>query len=285
VTSRRSGLRATLALAALAGFAAAQATGPIAATDGVAFDQRLGARVPFDLAFTAEDGGPVTLREIAAGKPTILALVYFSCPMLCTEVLNGLVRSLRAVPLDAGADFRVVCLSIDPREDARLASLKKASYLESYGRDGADEGFRFLVGDEASIRRVADAVGYRYRYDAASDTYAHAAGIVVLTPAGVVSRYVFGVDYPPRDVRLALVDSAGERIGTLADRLLLLCFHYDPATGKYGFAIRRVLQASGAVTVLAIAFAIYRMSRKGAGRGPSATPASDRSAATPPGGS
>jgi protein SCO1 len=232
------------------------------AAAGVSFEQRLGAVVPFDEPLSGEDGKPVTLREVAGGKPLVLVLVWYRCPMLCGEMTNGVLRSLRAVSLEAGSDFRVAFLSIDPREGADLATKKKQNVCAEYGRPGCEQGLRFLTGTAASTEAIAAAVGYRYHWDEASASYVHAAGIVVLTPAGVVSRYLFGVDYPPRDLRLALLDSAAERIGTLADQLLLLCYHYDPATGRYGFAIQNALRIGGIATVAALVLGLWRMSRR-----------------------
>jgi protein SCO1/2 len=229
---------------------------------GVAFEQHLGAPVPVDRPLRSESGGTVTLREVASGKPLVLVLVWFRCPMLCGEITRGVLRSLRGVSLDAGRDFRVAFVSIDPSEGPELAAAKKANACADYGRPGCEEGIRFLADSGGSVAAIADAVGYRYRWDEGTAGWAHPAGIVVLTPAGVASRYLFGVDYPPRDLRLALVDSAEERIGTLADELLLLCFHYDPASGRYGLAIQRGLRAAGIATVAVLAFGIWRLSRR-----------------------
>jgi protein SCO1/2 len=229
---------------------------------GVGFDQRLDAQVPLDLAFRDDGGRAARLGDLLAGKPAILALVYYRCPMLCTETLNGLVRALRALSFDAGRQFDVVVVSIDPRETAALAAAKKKLYVERYGRTSGAKGWTFLTGDEASIRRLAAAVGFRYVYDADLRQYAHATGLVVLTPDGRVSRYLYGVEYPAGDLRLALVEAAAGKIGTPVDLLLLYCYHYDPLSGRYGLVVTRVLRAAGALTVLLLAALILGLSAR-----------------------
>jgi protein SCO1/2 len=205
----------------------------------------------------------------------VLVLAWYRCPMLCTEVLNGLVQAMLDMKLDLGKDFAVVTVSFDPREMPELARAKKLSYVERYGRPGAADGWHFLTGEEASIRRLTDAVGFRYVYDAKHDQYAHAAGIIVLTPAGRVSRYFFNVKF--RDLRLGLVEASGNRIGSPIDQLLLYCFHYDPAEGKYGLVIMNVVRLLGALTVLAVALLWFVLWRVGAkwnhgGHGEKTTP-------------
>jgi protein SCO1 len=238
---------------------------PPRGAEGVAFEQRLGREAPWDAPFVDDEGRAVTLRECAGGRPVVLALVYYGCPMLCGQVLRGVVRSLRAVPLEPGEDFAVVAVSIDPREKAPLAAAKKAALVREYGRGGGD-GWRFLTGGEREIAALAEAVGFHFRYDAATNNFAHAAGIVVLTPGGRIARYFFGIDYAPRDVRLGLVEAADGKIGGLAERLLLLCFHYDPTTSRYGFAVMSALRAGGALTVLGLLAGIAFMTRRGAAR-------------------
>ena len=173
--------------------------------------------------------------------------------MLCTEILNGVLRTLRALSFDVGEEFQVLTESFDPDETPALALTKKRTYIESYDRTGAAEGWHFLTGDEESIRRLTDAVGFRYVYVPARDQYAHASGIVILTPTGKISRYFYGVEYPVRDVRLGLVEAAANQIGSAVDQVLLLCFHYDPTTGKYGLVIMNVIRLAGLATVLALA--------------------------------
>ncbi len=232
--------------------------------EGVGFDQRLGSQVPLGLTFTDESGQPRTLAELVHGRPVVLTLNYFQCPMLCTAELNGLVSSLKGVSFAPGVDFDIVTVSIDPTEKPELARAKKAQYLKTYGRAGAENGWHFLTGDEASIRTLAESVGFRYRYDAESKQFAHAAGLVVLTPGGLASRYFMGVEFAPRDLRLALVESSAGRIGTLADKALLFCFHYDPTTTRYGFAALTAIRAAGIATVIALGAFVLLGNRRGA---------------------
>lgn len=226
----------------------------------VAFDQRLNEQVPEELMFRDHTGQPVALREYFGDKPIVLSLVYFECPMLCTLELNGLVRSLKTLPLTAGRDFTLLTVSFDPGETPALAARKRRIYLDQYGRPGTD--WHFLTGDETNTRRLCDAVGFRYAYDAERDEYAHASGIVVLTPQGRIARYFYGIDYPPRDLRLGLVEASDGEIGSVANQLLLLCYGYDPATGRYGFLIMNAIRLGGAATVFAlgafIGVALYR---------------------------
>lgn len=225
----------------------------------VSIEQRLGEQVPLDLKFFDETGREVTLRELIDGKPVLLNLVYYECPMLCNLTMDGLVRSVNNVTLDAGKDYTILTVSIDPSETPALAAQAKRSAIKRYSRSGAADGWHFLTGREESIRKLADAVGFEYAYDPARDEFAHAAGIMVLTPQGVVSKYFFGIEFPPRDVRLGLVEASSGKVGSLADRVLLLCYHYDPATGKYGFAIFAVLRTLGVATVAAMGVGIGLM--------------------------
>lgn len=255
-------IRLAVALAAcLCGSARAGTATPASILSSVGFDQKLGAQAPLDLVFRDEGGRPVRLGALVHGRPVLLALVYYKCPMLCTETLNGLVRALRALSFDAGRQFDVVVLSIDPRETPALAAAKQKVYVERYGRSGGAKGWSFLTGDESSIRSLAGAVGFRYAYDRELDQYAHPAGLVVLTPRGRVSRYLFGVEFAAGDVRLALVEAAAGAIGTPIDRLVLFCYHYDPLTGRYGPRIIRVLQAAGILTMAGLAALVFGMSR------------------------
>jgi len=215
----------------------------------VGFDQRLGAPLPLDAQFVDSVGAPVRIGDLLQGRPAVLVLGYYECPNLCGLVWQGLQESLRKVHLTAGKDFDVIAVSIDPHEGPKLAAAKRDAVLKAYGRPDSAAGWHFLTGDEAQIRAVADAAGFRYVYDPEIDQYAHAAGVVVTTPNGKVSRYLFGVRFPERDLRLALVDSSGGRIGSPVDQLLLLCYHYDPVTGRYGLLISNLLRAGGALTV------------------------------------
>lgn len=218
----------------------------------VGFDQRLNEQVPLDLPLTDEDGRQVTLGKYFQDKPVILVLAYYRCPMLCTQVLNALVQGLRDTSLSIGNDFSVVTVSFDPHDTAETAAAKKKSYVRAYGQPEAAEGWHFLTGDPKSIKRLTDAVGFRYVYDPLSDQYAHAAGIVVLTPAGKISRYFYDVHYSGRDLRLGLVEASQNKIGSPVDQILLFCFHYDPSAGKYGAAIMNFIRAGGVLTVLGL---------------------------------
>ncbi len=229
----------------------------------VAFDQNLGAQVPLDLTFRDETGQTVRLSQYFGGeKPVILTLGYYECPMLCTLELNALARSLKPLTFDVGKQFEVVTVSIDPREAPSLAAAKKRGYLERYGRPGAENGWHFLTGDEPEIKRLADTVGFRYVYDPKSGQFAHAAGIMVLTPQGKLARYFYGLDYPARDLRFALMEASARRIGSPIDQLLLYCFHYDPTTGKYNFMIMAALRILGVATMMSLGTFMFVMFRR-----------------------
>jgi protein SCO1/2 len=232
----------------------ADADGPVlpGVIQQVGFDQLLDAQVPLDLEFRDEHDRAVRLSECVNGKPAVLVLAYFRCPMLCTEVLNGLVRAMLDLPFDAGKEFSVITVSFDPREKPPLAAAKKKTYLERYGRPGAGEGWHFLTGAEASIRRLTRAVGFRYTYDPRNDQFAHASGILVLTPAGRVSRYSYDVRYSARDLRLGLVEASEGKIGSPVDKVLLYCFHYDPIEGKYGPVVMNFVRCGGVLTLVGI---------------------------------
>jgi protein SCO1/2 len=218
----------------------------------VRFDQRLDAQVPPDLLFRDETGTPVRLGDYFGHKPLILTLNYFDCPMLCPLALEGLVRSLRPLSFSIGEQFDVLTVSFEPRETPELAAAAKAKYQQDYARPGAEAGWHFLTGTEESIRRLTEIVGFKAVYDTEKQQYAHAAGIMVLTPQGRVARYLFGVDVPTRDLRLALVEAAAGKIGSPVDRLLLFCYQYDPATGKYTMAVMRTLRFAGLATLLGL---------------------------------
>ena len=215
-------------------------------------EQRLDQQVPLDTPFVDENGRHVRFGDYFGKKPVVLALVYYECPMLCTQVLNGLVGSLEALTFNAGQDFDVVAISFDAGETPTMAAAKRAAYLKRYGRPGTESGVHFLTGREEDIRRVTDAVGFHYKYDPAIDQYAHPAAITVLTPEGKVSRYLFGIEFAPVDLRLALVEAADHRIGSAVDQMLLFCYHYDPESGKYGFAITNIVRLGGVLTVLGL---------------------------------
>jgi protein SCO1/2 len=218
----------------------------------VGFDQRLNEQLPLNLVFKDEAGRSIQLGDYFDGKPVILVLAYYRCPMLCTQVLNGLVRALLDIPFEVGKEFNVVTVSFDPRETPELAAAKKKTYLERYGRPGAEDGWHFLTGEPDSIRRLTEAVGFRYRYDARNDQFAHASGIMILTPTGKISRYFYDITYSPRDLRLGLVEASENKIGSPGDHILLFCFHYDPAEGKYGPVIMNFVRLGGVLTLLAL---------------------------------
>jgi protein SCO1 len=267
---------AGLMVAALPIVAAAQQMGiPATAVpmmvQGVGIDQNLNAQIPLELKFKDETGQVVRLGQYFRDKPVVLALVYYECPGLCDLVLNGLSHAMGEISLNAGSDYQVVTVSFNPKESWQLATAKKANYLEKYQRPGAKEGWHFLTGDEASIKSLTDTVGFHYNYDPISKQYAHASGIMVLTPEGKIARYFFGIEYKPRDFRLGLVEASANKIGTPADRVLLFCYHYDPTTGKYGMAITQVTRALGTATVLLLGGFVFIMLRRerqshGAGR-------------------
>lgn len=237
-----------------------------AALETVAFEQRLDTQLPLDLALRDEEGRSVTLGQYFGARPVILSLVYYRCPMLCGLVLEGMVRALKTLAFDVGREMEVVTVSFDPTETAALAAEKKTSVLEGYGRAGAAAGWHFLTGDQESIARLTDAVGFRYRYVADERKFAHAAGIVVLTPEGRIARYFYGVEYAPRDLRLGLIEAAQGTIGSPVDQLLLYCYRYDPATGKYGAVVMRLVRLGGIATVLALGgfmAVMLRRERKG----------------------
>jgi protein SCO1/2 len=216
----------------------------------VGIDQKLNQSIPLNLTFRDENGQTVELAQFFGQKPVILTLVYYNCPMLCTQVLNGVESGLKELPTDIGKQFEVVTVSIDPAESHVLAKVKQEMYVGMYGRPGAAQGWHFLTGDEPQIKQLADAVGFRYAYDPDTKQFAHASAIIVLTPEGKISRYFYGIQYPSRDLRLGLVEASEGKIGTPVDQVLLFCYHYDPATGKYGLLISHVIQAGGALTVL-----------------------------------
>jgi protein SCO1/2 len=215
----------------------------------ISIDQRIGEQLPLDVTFHDETGRNVQLGDLFHDRPVVLALAYYDCPMLCTQVLNGMTGSLKTLSLDAGRDFDVVVVSIDPRDSYEMAAAKKDTYLRSYGRPQTASGWHFLTGAETSIHPLADALGFHYAYDANLQQYAHGAAIYVITPKGVVSRYLLGIDFAPRDLRLALVEASNNRLGSVVDQVLLLCYHYDPSTGRYSAAILDSIRVGFVLTV------------------------------------
>jgi len=236
----------------------------------VKIEHKLNAQVPLELKFRDEQGEVVTLGDYFQGKPVILILAYYRCPMLCNQVLNGVTDGLRGVSFDAGQEFQIVVVGFDAREQPALAAAKKATYVEHYGRPGVEDGWHFLTGEQPSIDRLTQAVGFPYLYDSAHDQFIHDSGIMILTPQGRISRYLYGIDFPSRDLRLALVESSANRIGSPMDHVLLLCFHYDPNTGRYTTTVLRIVRLAGIVTLFVFGtflFRAWRRERTVAGRG------------------
>lgn len=228
----------------------------------IGIDQKLGDSIPLDLKFTDSSGERVSLRQYFGQKPIVLTLVYYECPMLCTQVLNSLLRAMNVLSFGMGTDFDVLTISVDPGETPELAAAKKAEYSKNYRGRAGSTGWHFLTGEEPAIEQLAAAVGFRYLYDEDTDQYIHASGLMVLTPAGKLARYFYGIDYPPRDLRWGLVEAADGAIGNPVDQLLLLCYSYDPMTGKYGLYIRNSLRIGGLITVLALAAFIIAMLKR-----------------------
>ena len=232
----------------------------------VGYDQRLGEQVPLDLVFRDEVGRLIPLRSLFRGRAMVLSLVYYQCPMLCTLTLNGLASALSVLTFDVGKEFDVVTVSFEPKETAPLAAAKKKAHLERYQRPGAAEGWHFLTGDAPAIAALTRAVGFRYVWDAETRQYAHPAGLVVLTPDGRIARYMYGVEYAPRDLRLALVEASQRRIGNPVDTVLLYCYQYDPARGRYAASVLRLVRLGGILTVLGLAsFVLVSLRRERAG--------------------
>lgn len=228
----------------------------------VKFEQKINQPLPLELAFRDETGRPVRLGEYFGRQPVIVALVYYQCPMLCTYVLDGLVRGLRPLSFNPGKGFEVVAVSFNPRETAALAAEKKNAYLKQYGRPQTADGWHFLTGEPESVRALTEAVGFRYLYDPKTNQYAHPSGIVVATPEGKLFRYFYGIEYAPRDLRLALVEASARKLGSVVDQVLLYCYHYDPQTGKYGVLIANVILAAGLGTVFALGTFLMVMFRR-----------------------
>ncbi len=232
----------------------------------VGIEQKLNAQLPFDAEFKDENGNAVKLGSyFNNGRPVVLALVYYECPMLCNEVLNGLTGSLKGISFDAGKDFDVVAISFDARENDKpdLAKNKKASYLGRYERQGAENGWHFLTGTQSEIDKVTQAVGFGYQFDEATNQFAHAGGVTLITPDGRVSKYFYGIDYAPKDLKLGLLEASEGKIGSAAEKLYLYCFHYDPATGKYGLAILKVMRLMAIVTILGLGAMIFIFWKRG----------------------
>jgi len=236
------------------------------ALNGVGIDQKLNEQLPLDLEFRNEHGETVRLGDYFGKKPVVLSLVYYQCPMLCNQVLNGMVTAFRVMAFQPGQEFEVVTVSFDARETSALAAAKKntyVNYLPEARRSAATMGWHFLTGDEANIKRLTEAVGFRYHFDEATNQFAHASAIYVTTPEGKLARYFYGIEYAPRDLRLGLIEAAENKIGSPVDQLLLYCYHYDPTTGKYGAAVMNIMRLGGVITLVGLVALLFSLRRRG----------------------
>ena len=238
-------------------YGARPGSGPVSsglpkALKNVGIDQRLNEQIPLEAVFKDEHGRDVRLGQFFKGKPVVLSLVYYACPMLCNQVLNGMLGSFRQVSFNIGEQFEVITVSFDPRETPDLAAAKKSTYIKAYNRPAAEASWHFLTGDEANIKRLTESVGFRYLWDEQTKQFAHASGIMVLTPEGKIARYFYGIEYPAKDMRLGLVEASQNKIGTPIDVLMLYCYHYDPATGKYGAVVMNIMRLAGGLTLFLI---------------------------------
>lgn len=259
-------LKIALAALLIARVAAADSTVPGNEMPGplkeVGYDQRLGEQMPLGLAFRDEAGRAVKLGDFFGRRPVVMVFAYYHCPMLCDLVLQGVTGSLKTLTFNAGREFDVVVVSIDPKETPALAKETEAQILARYGRSGTEAGWHFLTGEQGPILELTKAAGFRYVYDQKSNEFAHAAGVMILTPGGRISRYLYGIEYAPRDMRLALVESGEGRIGNLADQVLLYCFHYDPVYGKYSAMTMNILRLAAVATVLGLGLLIVLLKRR-----------------------
>ena len=230
----------------------------------VGIDQKLDSQLPLSLTFKDETGKTVKLGDYFGKRPVILAPVYYECPMLCTEILNGLVRSLKALTFTPGQEYDVVVFSFDARDTTALAAAKKESYLKRYDRPGTAAGWHFLTGDLESIKSLTSAIGFRYVWDAHTNQFAHASAVMVVTPEGRVSKYFYGVEYASKDVRLGLIQAANNKIGTPVDAVMLFCFHWDASTGKYTPTVMNMVRAAGATTIVFLGGFVFIMLRRDA---------------------
>jgi protein SCO1/2 len=234
----------------------------------VGIEQRLNEQLPLDLSFRDETGKTVQLADYFGKKPVILSLVYYRCPMLCSEVLAGLEGSLRSMSFSAGKEFNVLTVSFDPQDSPQTASEKKAAMLKSYKRAGAADGWHFLTGSQESIDALTKAAGFQYEYDPKSGQFAHTTAVMIVTPEGKIAQYYFGVEFPPTDLRLGLIQASQNQIGTLVDQVILYCYHYDPQAGKYGAIVSHILQLGGGLTVLSLGILLTVLIRRGPNNGP-----------------
>lgn len=255
---KKSIARLPLALALASGGLQA-ASGPNLPPDlrGIGIEQMLDAQVPLDTVFRDENGVSVPLRTFFRGKPVVLAPVYYRCPMLCSQILSGVVAGLRPLSLKTGRDFEVVAISFDPADTPAEAGLKRAQYSHSYSSRAGVNGWHFLVGSQAAITAVMQTIGFHYRWDPANKMFVHASGVMVITPEGRVARYLYGVEYEPKDPKLSLVEASHNRIGSAVDQILLFCYHYDPKTGKYGAVAINSLQIGAVLILLVMAIGMF----------------------------
>jgi protein SCO1 len=264
-------LAGAVAVVALSAFAFAQGGGPGIMSPpanvrppglkNVGIEQRLNQQIPPDLLFRDETGKQVRIGDYFGKKPLVLSLVYFRCPMLCSEVLSGVEGSLKALNFNVGKEFDVLTVSFDPKDTPEGATEKKADILKRYHRQGAENGWHFLTGPQASIDALTKAVGFTYEYDPKTDQFAHSTAIMILTPDGKIAQYYYGIEFPPKDIRLGLIQASQGKIGTLADEVILYCYHYDPKAGRYSAVISRIMQLAGGATVLllgAFVLILYR---------------------------
>lgn len=224
---------------------------------GIGIEQKLNAPIPLDTVFRDESGASVPLRTFFGRKPVLLAFVYYRCPMLCSQVLSGVVAGLRPLSLKPGRDFEIVAISFDPADTPAEASAKRAQYSRSYSSKAGTNGWHFLTGTEPSIQAITQAAGFRYRWDPANKIFIHASGVMIATPEGRLARYLYGVEYEPKDLKLGLIESSHNRIGSPVDQILLLCYHYDPKTGKYGAVVMNVLRLAGVLTLIVMGTALF----------------------------
>ena len=252
------------------------------ALQGIGFDQNIDQHIPLDTTFRDESGATVRLGDYFGRRPVVLVFAYYDCPMLCTQVIHGLSSALGVLSLLPGKDFEIVTVSFNPADTPATALSKKAIYVERYKQPGAAAAWHFLTGDPPSIERLTKAAGFRYAWDEDTKQFAHPSGIVVVTPDGRLARYLFGIEYGPRDLRFAIVEASAGKVGSIVDSLLLYCFHYDPTMGRYGLVVMRAIRLAGAATVLALAAFIYVMLRRERrGSGPAARGTSGGPAASP----
>lgn len=249
-------------------FTRGQESGPASQADAgnlkdIGIDQHLDQQIPLDLQFKDENGSTVRLGDyFKKGRPVILTLVYYQCPMLCSEVLTGLDSAMQVMKFTAGNEYEVITVSIDPRDTPEVAKEKKASYLKEYKRPGAEDGWHFLTGQPENIAKLAQTVGWKYRWDPKMNQFVHAAGIMLVTPQGKLAQYYYGIEYAPKDLRLGLIEASQDKIGNLVDAVVLYCYHYDPRTGKYGAVVSNMLRIGGAATILLLGGFIVLMVRR-----------------------